>query len=396
MKGNIYKRSKGVYELRYDLGRDPETGKRRRVTETFRGERDEAETRLREILSQFEGGRRVVPSSTSLAAYLDRWLEVAVKPRVSVRTAEDWSENLRRYIRPTLGDVALKRLTPLMVQTVYQRMLSGELTGRPLQADTVRKLHVILNNALKQACKWRELAYAPTEDVEVPRARRRKTTRALNQEQLGAFLEAAATCRWAAYWYASVFAGCRPEELLGLRWARVDFDRSSIQIEEVLVRSRKMGKGVPTWRLEPPKTARSRRTIPLPRIPVISLLKGHQARQNEERAFYGQDYADHGFVFATQTGEPMTHSNMVNRYFKPLLKKAGLPETTRLYDLRHSCATQMLAQGENVKVVSELLGHASTAFTMDRYVQLVQDEQARAVDRMAERFLGKPKLQACD
>lgn len=385
MKGRIRNRGKQTYELRFDLGKDAATGKRLRASETFHGSKEDAETRLREILQQFETGRVVKPTSTTLATYLERWLKVAAGPRVSIRTAEDYAENLRRYVMPILGNVALKRLTPLMIQELYQRMLSGELTGRVLLPGTVRRLHVILHSALTQACKWRELAYAPTEDVELPAARRRTVIRALNLVQLEGFLLAARDDRWAALWFCLVFSGCRPEELLGLRWARVLWDHSSIQIEEVLVRSRQVREG-PPWRLEPPKTTRSRRTIPLPKIPVMSLLKGHQARQNEEKAFFGQDYADHGFVFAGQRGEPVTHSNIVNRYFKPLLKKAGLPASTRLYDLRHSHASQLLAQGENVKVVADRLGHASTAFTMDTYVQLVQDEQKSASERMAERL----------
>lgn len=392
MKGRIRRRGNGTYELRWDLGRDPHTGVRTRASETFHGTREDAETRLREILQQFETGRVVKPTNTTLAAYLEKWLNVAVRPRVSVHTAESYEENLRRYVFPTLGGIALKRLTPLMVQELYQRMSAGELTGRALAPVTVRRLHMILHNALTQACKWRELGYAPTADVDLPRARRKSVIRALTLEQLEAFLGAAREDRFAALWFLSVFTGCRPEELLGLRWPNVLWDVSAIRIEEVLVRSRRVEAGR-SWRLEPPKTARSRRTIPLPKIPVLSLLRGHQARQDEERAFFGQEYAGHGFVFATFQGEPMHHGNLVVRHFKPLLKRAGLPLTTRLYDLRHSHATQLLAQGENVKVVADRLGHASAAFTMDTYVQLVGEEQKTASERMAER-LGMADMKA--
>lgn len=395
MKGYIETRRKGVYVLRFDLGKDPETGKRRRPSEMFRGKKEDAEARLREILTQFETGRRVEPSSKTLWTYLEKWLEVAVRPSVSQRTAEDWAENLRRYVRATLGDIQLKRLTPMLIQEVYQRMLSGDLTGRALKPNTVRKLHVILHKALRQACKWRELAYAPTEDVEVPRGRRAQAARALNQEQLEAFVDKALSDRWAALWLVLVFGGCRPEEVLGLRWPRVLFDHSALQIEEVLVRSRKAAQDAPAWRLEPPKTARSRRTVPLP-LPVMRALHHHRAAQEEEKRFFA-DYRDQDFVFATHTGEPLTHANLVNRYFKPLVKAAGLPPATRLYDLRHSHATQLLAQGENVKIVSARMGHSSTAFTMDTYVQLVENEQQAASDRMAERFFGKKaQLKACE
>lgn len=101
-------------------------------------------------------------------------------------------------------------------------------------------------------------------------------------------------------------------------------------------------------------------------------------------------YTDHGFVFATQTGEPFSARNVIVCYFKPLLEQAGLSSDIRLYDLRHSCATLLMAAGENPKVVSERLGHASITLTLDTYSHVLPDMQKSASDKLGSLLFGTP------
>ncbi len=96
-----------------------------------------------------------------------------------------------------------------------------------------------------------------------------------------------------------------------------------------------------------------------------------------------KEYTNHGFVFAGKTGEPLDERNIVNRHFKPVLKEAGLP-IIRLYDLRHTCATLLLSAGENPKVVSERLGHASITLTMDTYSHVLPDMQEAATKKLED------------
>ena len=150
-------------------------------------------------------------------------------------------------------------------------------------------------------------------------------------------------------------SGMRPGEALGLRWGDIDFQRGRVQVQRAL--SKKGSK----WSLEEPKTARSRRSIPLPPS-VVKDLKEHRNNQIEEK-LKTKSYIDHDLVFAGKYGEPLDHKNILNRHFKPLPRDAGLPDI-RLYDLRHTCATLLLSAGENPKVVSERLGHASIVLTL--------------------------------
>src|SRR5690606_21203271 len=119
---------------------------------------------------------------------------------------------------------------------------------------------------------------------------------------------------------------------------------------------------------------------------VVQALRAHRARQAEERLAAGARYENLDLVFATSEGRPLDERNLVRRHFKPLLRKAGLPDTIRLYDLRHTCATLLLAGGEHPKVVSERLGHASVTLTLDTYSHVLPDMQQRSVD-ILERML---------
>ena len=113
-----------------------------------------------------------------------------------------------------------------------------------------------------------------------------------------------------------------------------------------------------------PKTNRSRRTIPIPAT-LTQSIRDHRRKQSEEMLKAGPKCQNNFLVFATAEGSPLIPRNLLSRHFKPILKRAGLPDSIRLYDLRHSCTTQLLVAGENSKVVSERLGHAGIAmFTL--------------------------------
>jgi len=111
-------------------------------------------------------------------------------------------------------------------------------------------------------------------------------------------------------------------------------------------------------------------------------------RQAQERLRAGTDYTDHGLVFATPMGQPLDKHNLVHRHFKPILEAAGLPKELRLYDLRHSCATLLLAAGENAKVVSERLGHAGITLTLDTYAHVLPTMQRQAADKLEAILFG--------
>jgi integrase len=174
----------------------------------------------------------------------------------------------------------------------------------------------------------------------------------------------------------------RPQEYLALKWSDVDLEKGTATVRRAIVWSQKKGDG---WRFAEPKTARSHRTIPLP-VSTVKLLTEHKRRQAEQRLRIGLEWNDHGLVFTTSVGNPLTISHLTNKWFKPALVKGELPTSFRLYDLRHSMATLLLANGENPKVAAERLGHSTIVLTLDTYSHVQPDMQKQAAERI-ERLL---------
>jgi integrase len=154
--------------------------------------------------------------------------------------------------------------------------------------------------------------------------------------------------------------GMRPGELLGLRWEDVDLDAVSLRVNRALSGGK----------LTPPKTKWNRRRIDLSAATIVA-LKVHRKRQLVERMQRAGLWQDHGLVLSSTVGTPLSHRNVV-RSFKDLLKRAGLPQSTRLYDLRHTCATLLLSGNVHPKYVQELLGHASIALTLHTYSHVLK------------------------
>jgi integrase len=178
--------------------------------------------------------------------------------------------------------------------------------------------------------------------------------------------------------------GMRPGEVQALQWGDCDLGAGSATVQRSLVHL-KGGR----WEFGEPKTRQSRRTIPLPRS-VARDLAAHRASQAAYRLQIRREYEDHDLVFAGRTGTPLDGQNVANRTLKPILEAAGLPRRFRWYDCRHTCATLLLAAGENPKVVSERLGHATVAFTLDRYAHVLPGMQERATERLEGILYGSP------
>ena len=131
-----------------------------------------------------------------------------------------------------------------------------------------------------------------------------------------------------------------------------------------------------SWELSKPKTSKARRVVTLP-ASLVKSLSAHRGRQLIERLACGPEWSDLDLVFPNSLGGPLDWRLIVRRYFRPLTKAAEL-SAFRPYDLRHSCATLLLGAGENVKVVSERLGHASASMTLAVYAHVLPDMQQSA------------------
>jgi integrase len=358
--GQIIGRAPRTWLVRVYVGRDAESKKRKYLNKTIHGGLRDAQTHLNRMLNERDLGRNLDSSKQTLNLYLDRWLEVCAKPRLRAKSFQDYEGLLRRYVRPQLGMKPLASVQAFDIQSLYR-----ELLDRGLSARSIRYTHAVLRSALKQAVRWKLLLANSAELVDLPRHTRHRVG-VLTVEQARAFITAIKEHPYEALFALAMTTGMRPSEYLALTWADVDLGRGTVSVSRTL-EWRKGG-----WQFADTKRSRSRRVIKL-QVWVIALLEKH--RQSVDMRTDGEPA--HALVFVAKRGGPIHESKFVNRYFKPLLKSAGLPDI-RLYDLRHTAATLALTAGVSPKVISEQLGHASVAFTLDVYSHVLPHMQELA------------------
>lgn len=339
--------------------------------------RSQVATKLARALSDREDGFLFDAASLTLGEYLDRWLTDSVKDTVRLTTYQGYERICRLHIKPSLGRVRLKDLTMAHVRSLYKERLKAGLAPRMVQL-----IHVTLHKALKQAVRDGLVPRNVTEAVTPPRPEN-KEIRPLSPEQARALLVAAKGERFEALYVLAITTGMRQGELLALKWEDIDLEAGTLQVRRTL--STATGGG---FRFGAPKTAKSRRSIKLPNR-ALSSLKKHRKAQLEERMRLAGLFADHGLAFTSRGGTPVSRQDLITRSFKPLLKKANLPDI-RFHDLRHTCATLLLGKGVHAKFVQELLGHATISITLDTYSHVLPgmgDAAAGAMDGQGLRLI---------
>lgn len=185
MAGQVIKRGERNYLVRVFLGRDPDTGKRRYLNKTVKGTRKDAEQTLTALQRAKVTDTLTLPVKMSLNSLLDKWLETAVKPRVSERTYRDYEWKAGRYIRPKLGERLLNSVKPLDIQSLYADMLAAGLSPK-----TIRHCQNIIHNAYEQAMRWQLTGTNPAQHVDLPKKQHREMV-AMTEQEVARFLAAA-------------------------------------------------------------------------------------------------------------------------------------------------------------------------------------------------------------
>jgi integrase len=391
----------------------------RRQTKTiYRATRRAVAEAVRDELKAAQVGTLIADERQTLGAFLARWLQDVARPRLRPRTFVGYEAAIARHVEPHLAKVRLAKLTP---QTLQAWMATLETNGVP--AGRRRYARVVLRTALNTAMKWRLVTINAATLVDAPRATRREI-HPLSPDQAKLLLVAAQKQPLEAFVTVGLGCGLRLGEVLGLKWEDVDLEAATLSVRRAVQRfggdaaarrpllaERKrlatalkatprtsetagdradlarrlaevrqaIAKVKTSVQVAEPKSARSHRTIALPAIAVVA-LRAHRVRQLEGRLAAGGAWQDLGFVFASGIGTPLDPRN-VTREFKALLASADLPPI-RLHDLRHSCASLLLAQGVNPRVVMETLGHSQISLTLNTYSHVLPALQHDAAARI--------------
>jgi integrase len=378
-EGAIYQRADGRWCASVDLGII--NGKRKRKV-IYGKTRKEVADKLKALHRDQASGINIAPEQQTIKQFFDQWLEQTIKPHSRPKTYASYAQIARLYLLPHLGSLQLSKLAPEHVQAMLNSLRStGGEHGGGLAPRTVQYVHAVLRKALNQAVKWGRIPRNVATLIDTPRVEKYPMA-PLTPEQGRVLLNAVKGHRLEVLYRVALSLGLRKSEVLGLRWEDADFAVQTLRIAYAL--QRQSGKLV----LVAPKTAASVRTLALPSV-LLNALRLHRERQQAERANRGSAWREHGLVFPSNIGTPMEPRNLV-RHFKTVLKRAGLPPTIRFHDLRHSCATFLVAQGVHPRVIQEILGHSDIQTTMGIYAHVLPEVQRAAAASIDALFPDQP------
>ena len=386
-KGSVRKFKNGLYQGRVMLGYNPETGREIRPAVYGESER-EAWKKLEQVIERYERGQPLQESRVKFGDWLNHWLENHVKIKNRLTTWENYKWAVDTHINPALGKINLKDLRASHLQTLYREKLEN---GRDdakggLSARTIQLIHRICHAALEQAVREDVIYKNVSHNVSLPQ-KTRKEILPMSPEQIKTFLTANREDPLFPAFFILISTGMRRGELLGLKWPDIDLDNRTIFIQRSWVKSR-----TKTAQFSEPKTKKSRRIVPL-LDEGVAVLRQHRLQQQhdcDERIAKGKAYSDQGLVFCRIDGAPYYPATL-NFYLEKALQRAGLPKF-RMHDLRHTFASLMVEQGTSIKVVQELLGHATVQMTLDTYTHVLPGTKAEAVEKLQDYFKADSKV----
>lgn len=386
-EGSIYQRKDGTWAgvVRYE---DPETGEKKKHF-VYGKTRKEAANKKKDFEDKLEKG--IVPKTEKITVgkWLDDWLEIYARVRVRQNTFEGYQRIVNGHLKPDLGKIKINDLKPRHVQKMLNEKLErgNKRTGGPLGPRQVEYIYAVLHMALEQAVKDNIITRNVCDAVDKPQKVKREFM-PWTVEQTNQFLSSVKDERLFPLYMVAWGTGLRRSEILGLKWDDIDLKKGNLTVRRTLVRV----KGNPPYQFGEPKTPKSRRTIPLPG-PVVQALKKWKAQQAQEALVWKglhkdvpeeqrPPYNPLNLVFCTEIGEPM-NPEFISRTFKRDLKRAGLPEI-RFHDLRHGHATMLLELGEDIKIISDRLGHSTITLTADTYSHVREKLQRQASNKLEQ------------
>ena len=369
--GSIRERKDGLWEARYTVGRNPATGKQVRKS-VYGKTQQEVRKKLTAITSDLDNGVFTEPSKLTFGNWLKIWLDEycgSIKPRT-----KSLYENCIEYrIKPFLGSVKLQKLKPAMIQKFYNDALNGKQDNKKaISPKTVKNLHGIVHKALQQAVEIGYIKLNPAAVCVLPKVQKAKIN-PMDEQQTKLFIKAIANEPLRRLFLVALFTGMREGEVIGLTWDNVDLKNGTIYITQQL--QRHDGE----YKLMPPKNSKSRLIVPAPYI--MDILKEEQTAQKENRLKAGPLWENKkGFVFTNAIGGHYSQQ-YVHKKFKNVVQSIEMP-SLRFHDLRHTYAVAAIRAGDDIKTVSEKLGHASVAFTLDIYGHVTDEMKQSSAERM--------------
>lgn len=343
---------------RYVIDYYDSMGKRKRKTLQKGVTKKKAKEKLREIEDQLAKGLYIPDEKIPIFSKMAKdWLRLK---KLNVR-ASTWSvcEGHTRNHFPELNDLKVNRITIAIIEKwIAKRQKNG------MHIDTLRKVLVTLNQIMAYAVRHNYIVHNPVGDAERPKDQgkiKKKKLRILAPEEIKALVDATVDQKYKVLFRLAIMSGARQGELFGLKWADIDRETSQIHVQRTFNNQ--------AW--YEAKTETSNRKIDIGPA-MLKVLKKWKLACLPNKL---------DLVFPNEAGQPLNHNNVVNRHFKPALAKAGLGKV-RFHSLRHSFASLLIEQGENIKYIQNQLGHSSPMVTLNVYAHLIKPTNQKAAIKL--------------
>ena len=359
---------RGSYTGQLSLGRDPETGRRKRSPKVYAPTEDECWALLDEMRAELRKTGTVAPRDVTVEMALRDLMASPPAEWASPLTLRGNADRIARIIA-ALGSTKLQRLTVGQVERMLRDMAAAGSSS-----DNIRRARALLARAIRRAQRDGLVHRNVAALADVPRGTRRPS-KAMTLDQVRALLAADLTPFWRAYIVTALTCGLRPGEMLGLRWQDVDLRDSTIRVRMCLkVLPGPAGKRVVT--LADLKTDRSRRTMALPRD-AATVLRALKAQQAKDRLRLGNDWTDSGLVFAAESGGPRWPQD-VRKQFGKLCERAGLGAGWHPHETRHTWVSVLSDAGVDIEDIADAAGHVTSAVTRNVYRHQLADRLTKA------------------
>ena len=374
-EGSVHRRTDGKWVGRFYY-EDPVTSLAKRA-QVVGSTKKEVSGMLRDMVSRVEAGSAARDDATLFGVFAARWLESSLPASDRKETTKVLYAGLTRshIIGSDLGRLSMKDMRPSSVERFVT-----QLRSKGLSESTVRQVYTIARAIGEAAVRDGRMGKNPFAAVRRPRVTPVEA-KFLEPFQIHALLAGASDSRYQLLFEFLVHTGMRRGEALALTWADIDSVERLVRIRGTLARI--------NGRLTvlEPKSAKSRRTIPLSE-PAASILTRIHDRTVLERTQAAQLWVDSGHVFVTDIGEPCDPRNAL-RALTTAARRVGLPGVG-LHTLRHSAASVMLSERVPLNVVSRILGHSGISITADVYGHIAPDVSRSALDVLAAALMTRP------
>lgn len=367
MKNSIRQRPNGTWEGRYY----DNDGKQHSLYGSTKAiVKDKLAAKRTEIVQ----GTAITETDLTVAQWGKEWLETFKTNRVKHSTMENYECHFRLHIMPYIGNIKLKELTTLHVQRVYLRL---EKEG--LSPKSIRDVHGMLHGMLDKALTMDMIRKNVSESCELPKVQKHDM-HPLTATEVGQFMQMAKDDDYYNMMRFDFFTGLRESELIGLTWDCVDFEHCTLRVYRQFVRIAS-GPDKGTMMFTPLKNGKERTIALTPS--ALRVLHDAKRLQSEQRLRAGGLWEnEHNMIFTRANGHFVRFKTLYV-HFKNIVKAMGRPEV-RFQDVRHTYATLSIQSGVDIKTLSESLGHATVAFTLDVYGHVNEDMRRQAADKLEQ------------